>query len=424
MIGRPRMMDPSTRLRASSGQSTVYGLSSFDPKHVEATAAALDLCLACQGCKAECPSGVDMAKLKFAFQSEYYKTHRRQWRDYVFGYFHLTAKLAASIAPMTNALTEVTTIKNLIAKGLGITPHRPFPKFSSQRARLKPRSTPRTRRVIFLSDSFARYIEPETEQAALNILSACGLDVHVLPILGAGASFLSKAFIDQARAHAARVLDLLNQVDPASELPIVGIEPPEVYTFKEDYMDLLPHQDKKIRQRLDKVWLLDEFLIRSTEFNELRVANIGLQPTFDNNLSTKKVYFHPHCHQRAQGPSPDGLPNGTQATIELLRSCGYDVELMDTGCCGMAGTFGYEAEHYELSMKIGELKLFPKIREWKIETTDSINRKSAIVNRNSQIVSSGAACRMQVRQGTGVDAIHPIMLVAKLVAKWKSYEDK
>jgi len=90
----------------------------------------------------------------------------------------------------------------------------------------------------------------------------------------------------------------------------------------------------------------------------------------------------------------------------------------------MAGTFGYESEHYELSMKIGELKLFPKIREWKIETTDSINRKSAIVNRNSQIVSSGAACRMQVRQGTGVDAIHSIMLVAKLVAEWKSYEDK
>ncbi|HLO29932.1 MAG TPA: FAD-linked oxidase C-terminal domain-containing protein, partial [Anaerolineales bacterium] len=313
---------------------------------VEATAAALDLCLACKGCKAECPSGVDMAKLKFAFQSEYYKTHRRQLRDYVFGYFHLAAGLAASVAPISNTLMAIPVIKNMVARSLGITSRRPFPKFVRRRASAPTPQTGRheesKHRVIFLSDAFARYIEPETEQAVLDLLSRCGFEVYMLPILGAGASFLSKGFIAQAQRHAARVLDLLDQVDPAREAPIVGIEPPEIYTFKNDYTDLLPKREVEIRQRMDRVWLLDEFLLRSDEFNRLRVdtsaQEIASSPGFDGmsqpgapRNDMPKIMFHPHCHQRAEGPSPDGLPNGTNATVELLRTCGYDIELMDTG---------------------------------------------------------------------------------------------
>ena len=388
----------------------------FAPRNdiTEATAAALDLCLACKGCKAECPSGVDMAKLKFAFQAEYYKTHRRQLRDYVFGYFHVTAGLVASIAPISNALIEIPVIKNLAAKILGITTQRPFPRFTraGDRARLQPDSQP-GKKIIFLSDPFARYIEPETEQAALEILSRYGFEVQVPPILGAGASFLSKGFINQARQHAARVLDLLNDMDPAREAPIVGIEPPEIYAFKHDYLALLPEREDEITQRVEKAWLLDEFLLRSGESQDLRVVNKKRLSSVEESFSAKKIIFHPHCHQRAEGPSADGLPSGTNATIEFLRSCGYEVELMDTGCCGMAGTFGYEAEHYELSMKVGELKLFPKVRELKIE-----NGKAGTV-----ITSSGAACRMQIRQGTGVDAIHPIMLVAKSISE-KTYDKR
>ncbi len=383
--------------------------SALNDELTPSVAEALDLCLACKGCKAECPSGVDMAKLKFAFQAEYYKTHRRQWRDYVFGYFHVTAGLSAAAAPITNRLMEVPVIKNLVAKTLGITPDRPFPRFSRRRARLKPRSTPRARKVIFLSDSFSRYIEPEIEQAALDVLSACGLDVHVLHVVGAGASFLSKAFIDQARTHAEQILDLLNKVDPAYEVPVVGIEPPEIYTLKEDYVDLIPEHEEEIRRRTDQVWFLDEFLVRSAEFDDLRIANIVQLPSAETDFSKTKVYFHPHCHQRAQAPAPDGLPNGVHATIELLRFCGYDVELMDTGCCGMAGTFGYEAEHYGLSMKIGGLKLFPAVRK---------------VGKGERIVSSGAACRMQIEQGTGVHAVHPITLVAKQIQEWKAYDKR
>ena len=388
----------------------VNGLSSFDQTQVDSTAAALDLCLACKGCKAECPSGVDMAKLKFAFQAEYYKTHRRQWRDYVFGYFHITAGLAASLAPLTNALMRAAPVRNLVGRSLGITLNRPFPKFANKRAQIRTTETSRHEgKIIFLADAFARYIEPETEQAALDVLSACGFDIHVLPILGAGASFLSKGFIDPAQAHAARVLDLLSQVDPAQETTIVGIEPPEIYTFKHDYADLLPGRAQEIAKRVDHAWLLDEFLVRSTEFNDLRVVNWRQSKSAHPNLMVNKIYFHPHCHQRAQGPSLDGLPNGTNATLELLRSCDYEVELMDTGCCGMAGTFGYEAEHYELSMKVGELKVFPQIRE------------QVIKDKGAKVASSGAACRIQIWQGTGVDAIHPISLVASQLREWKSH---
>ncbi|HSL29570.1 MAG TPA: FAD-linked oxidase C-terminal domain-containing protein [Anaerolineales bacterium] len=396
---------------------------------MEAAAAALDLCLACKGCKSECPSGVDMAKLKFAFQAEYYRTHRRQLRDYLFGYFHVTAGLAASIAPVSNALLEVPIIKNLTAKVLGIAPHRPFPKFASQRAKLATETRRRGEKIMFLADPFARYIEPETEQAAFDILSCCGYDVHVLPILGAGASFLSKGFIDQARKHAARVLDLLEQADPSRSAVIVGIEPPEIYAFKHDYLDLLPERAEEIIQRIGRVWLLDEFLLRSDEFHALRIASRERMVVSEGSLTARKINFHPHCHQRAEGPSSDGLPNGTNATLELLRSCGYEVELMDTGCCGMAGTFGYEAEHYEVSMKVGELRLFPKLREtpslpppnpklksgWLSHTSSSDLGEVPLRSGAVGVVSSGAACRMQIRQGTRVEALHPLLFVAEFI---------
>jgi Fe-S oxidoreductase/FAD/FMN-containing dehydrogenase len=386
--------------------SIVHGLSSFDQQKIEAAAQALDLCLACKGCKAECPSGVDMAKLKFAFQAEYYKTHRRQLRDYLFGYFHIAAGLASSVAPLANAVMELPILKKLFSRLLGITDKRPFPKFSRERAKQAATETQR-KKIIFLSDVFSRYIEPQVEQAAFDILTRCGYDVQVLPIIGAGASFLSKGFVDQARRHASKVLDEMDRIDPACELPIVGIEPPEIYCLKHDYGDLLPARELEIWERCAKVWLLDEFLLRSDEFNTLRIVTMENEADLNNDLSPKKVHFHPHCHQRAEGLSPDGLPTGTSATVELFRSCGYKVELMDTGCCGMAGTFGYEAEHYDLSMKVGELKLFPILRQMEEDKA------------NSSVIASGAACRMQIQQGTNLHAMHPLLLIANL---WKKVE--
>ena len=204
-----------------------------------------------------------------------------------------------------------------------------------------------------------------------------------------------------------------------------------MYFLKNEYVDLLPGRSAEIGQRLKHTWLLDEFLLRSDEFNDLRIVTLGLgektvgKTTANGVPSARHVQFHPHCHQRAEGISEDGLPTGTSATVELLRSCGYNVELLDTGCCGMAGTFGYEAEHYDLSMKVGELKLFPMLRSRSAYGTSPKSGPGSSQNKehlNSRfgggwegVLSSGAACRMQIRQGTGVEAVHPIVLVANFL---------
>lgn len=351
---------------------------------------ALDLCLGCKGCKAECPSGVDMAKLKFAFLEKFYKTHRRMIRDYVFGYFHLTARFLVSAAPLVNFITGIPGMMKFIAKILKVTPQRPFPRFSADHARVKPRAG--NQKVIYLSDPFTHFIEPDIEQAAFDVLFAAGYDVVVLSVIGAGASLMSKGFISEARQHAKKVLAELIRKDPMGSFSIVGVEPSEIYFLKNDYFDLIPERESEILSRIKNTWLLEEFLIRVRYPKNVRVATNPI-----------RIIFHPHCHQRAERPSADGLPNGSNASIELLRKVGYEVELIEAGCCGMAGTFGYEAEHYDLSQQVGALKLFPFIK----------NEKG-----NSLIAASGAACRMQIVQGTGELVAHPIVLVNQVIANF------
>jgi FAD/FMN-containing dehydrogenase/Fe-S oxidoreductase len=394
----------STRGRANLLRGLITSYASHNTHSVlqndeltESVAQALDLCLACKGCKAECPSGLDMAKLKYEFENEYYKTNRRPLRDYMFGYFHIVAKAASFVAPLSNPMASNPFLRNMAARLLGITVERPFPKFVSRRA--KPsnvKSWDSGETIIFLSDPFARYIEPQVEQAAFDVLSACGYHIRVLPIVGAGASLLSKGFIDAAKRHAKKVLDSLNQVDPQREAVIVGLEPPEIYTLKNDYRDLFPDRLDEIASVSARTWLLDEYLLRSSKFSDLRVGNKVLKKQSAN--FDRKIIFQPHCHQRAEGLAADGLASGSNATVELLRNCGFDVELLHAGCCGMAGTFGYEAEHYALSMQVGELKLFPIIRGQRED-------------KEFVIVATGAACRMQIFQGVGMSAQHPIELM-------------
>ena len=382
----------------------------YKAEMVEATARALDLCLACKGCKAECPSGVDMAKLKYEFENEYYKTHRRRLRDYVFGYFHVTAALASSIAPVSNGLMDIPLIKNIVSAFLGISTRRPFPKFTNLKPVFAEVRSPGKKAVILINDPFSRYIEPQVEQAALDVLYRCGYEVHVLPVIGAGASLLAKGFIDAARGHARKVLAELNKIDPLHKAAIVGVEPPELYSLKHDYIDLLPELQGEITQRMAKTWLLDEFLLRSDEFNALRVAKMENLSNRKSGLSPK-AYFHPHCHQRAEGPAADGLPSGMNATVELLNVCGYDVELLNAGCCGMAGSFGYDAEHYDLSMKIGELRLFPNLRLASSNSNHATHFQHENAEGQVRVISTGAACRMQIQHGTGIQAQHSILLV-------------
>jgi FAD/FMN-containing dehydrogenase/Fe-S oxidoreductase len=362
-----------------------------------ATYSALDLCLACKGCTSECPSGVDMPKLKYEFMNEYYKTHWHPLRDYLFGYFHIVSKYLSPISPFSNLFMKMNWSSTLLSRFFGITRQRPFPVYNRNKA--KPAANGKQgdhKRILFLSDVFSQYLEPQVAQAAFDILEFAGYEVLVLPIIGAGASLLSKGFVAAARVHAEKVLDAIKALDQGAGLRIVGCEPPEIYCFKHEYFSLLPERRAELEVITKNVWLLDEFLLRSGVLEDLRVVHLAT--TNESRMKNEKITFQPHCHQRAEGLAEDGLPSGASATVAMLRAFGFDVNMIDAGCCGMAGTFGYDTEHYALSMQIGELGVLPKVRM--AET----------------VVSTGSACRMQIKQGAGKDARHPLELVAQRIS--------
>ncbi|MBT3322819.1 MAG: FAD-binding oxidoreductase [Anaerolineae bacterium] len=396
----------SKQIKSFSSRSSRLGSSLED-----AVFASLNLCLACKGCKSECPSGVDMAKLKYEFTNYYYKTHSHRLRDYLFGYIAILAKLGAPFGKKVNQALGNKVLANLVKKIFGIAPERALPKFE----KIIPDTSSSIFEgeiVLYLPDPFTRYFEPEIEQATLKILRAAGLRVIILPILGAGRTLISKGFLEPAKKHAKKVRDEIAKVDPDGKYPVLGVEPSEIYTLKDEYLDFFP-DDKEMQALNDRSYLVDEFLLRINSDSEtyvMRIANIAENEIQEKKLieNTKnksaqagsKVSLHGHCYQKARPPANDGLPVGQEATAVMLRTVGYEVEIIPSGCCGMAGSFGYEEEHYELSMKVGELVLFPEIRKLEGEVP---------------VLAPGTSCREQIKNGTEIMAAHPLIYVASLL---------
>jgi Fe-S oxidoreductase len=387
---RAMIMFPSPLGRGArgEGESAVFG--------------ALDLCLACKGCKAECPSGVDMAKLKYEFQHEYYKSHRRSLRDYLFGYIGPLAQLGAPFGRLVNFVLERKLVRKISNPIFGLAGNRELPKFGviSHRGRYaRSRSfNDNMETVLLLRDTFTHFFEPEIEQAALDVLAACGVQVKILPYFGAGRTLISKGFIEPARRHAGRILDAVRTLDPDGRLPVVGIEPSELYTLRDEFFDLLPERRPEVESLASRAWLVEEFLVRPVKDqknDKLRITRI-LQENPINQV--QKISLHGHCYQKAQPPAADGFPVGQFASAELLQATGYEVEIIPSGCCGMAGAFGYEAEHYKVSMQVGELVLLPAVKQ---------ARESG-----QAIAAVGTSCRSQIADGANVEAHHPIVLVA------------
>jgi Fe-S oxidoreductase len=396
---------------------------------------ALDLCLACKGCKSECPSGVDIAKLKYAFLERYYRSHRRPLRDYLFAHIGLLGALIykTRTAVPVNALLRLSLVRKIINPILEISAERPLPQFSSpppNRIRLSASpaadspqfafvnasaspltsdtSSPET--VLYLPDAFTRHFEPEIEGAALSILQAAGIRLIEIPLLGAGRTLISKGFLKEARVHHLKLLDAIHRLDPRGELPILGIEPSELYTLKDELRDLVPAERRPEATAIAaRAFLIDEFLIRnSPSAQKQRVANlltnispVNQQPNTahlaPDTSMPGTVLLHGHCYQKAQPPAPDGFPVGQAATAAFLRALGFEVEIVPSGCCGMAGAFGYEKEHYDVSMAVGELVLLPIVRN---------------VSPKTQIAAPGASCRAQIADGTRRAADHPLVIAA------------
>lgn len=380
-----------------------------------ATKEALDLCLACKGCQSECPSSVDMAKLKYEFQSHYYATHPRRLRDYLFGYIGIFARLGAPFGGLVNWGMGQPWLRKIVNRWLGVTEKRAFPKFADRKSsRITRQSSsviPKSETILLLPDTFTHYFEPEVEQAALSVLEACGIDVRVLPVYGAGRTLLSKGFLEPAKRHAVHLLDEIRRADPHGILPVVGLEPSEIYTLRDEMLTLFPERQAEIESLAARAWLIDEFLVRPAPKTEkLRIATIltsksaHLEFKIQNpqsEIDNPKILLHGHCYQKAQPPHADGFPVGVHASLALLRAVGYEAELINSGCCGMAGAFGYESEHLELSLQVGELALFPALRQ------------AANDLHPPALAALGTSCRSQIADGAGLEASHSIVHVFK-----------
>jgi FAD/FMN-containing dehydrogenase/Fe-S oxidoreductase len=393
----------STRGRANLLRALVSKEFHSDEIGFQAVKDTLDKCLACKGCKAECPSAVDMAKLKYEFNFHYYTLpgHHRQMRDYLFGYIHNLGKIGHIFAPFVNPLLEKRFFAGLREHLLGISPSRSLPDLSTSSLHHQ------AKRVfgdvnypdcLFLSDPFNEYFFPKTGMDALRVLKAAECRVKLLPVIGAGRTLISKGFLNNAKKHAIHLIESVEKIDPDGKLPVIGIEPSEIYTLKDEYLDLFPHE-YRFEALAERAFMIDEFLIRSSQDRISRLSRIT--EDYGIQAPTKEVLLHGHCYQKAQPPAADGFPAGVAASVLMLEAVGYNVKTIDDGCCGMAGAFGYENEHYSLSMQIGEQALFPAVRS----------------SGESIIATVGVSCKSQIEDGTGYPCIHPISLVARIIER-------
>ena len=337
----------------------------------------LDLCLECKACKSECPLGVDMASLKTEALAAYHEQHGVPLRSRMFGSVRVLNRMGSAAAPLANLLGSARPARLLAQRWLGVTAARPLPRF--QRQHLARWHAARPARpggrgdLVFLADSFTSYTEPSVARAAIELLEAAGWAVRLETAACCGRASLSKGLVDQARDRARHLLD---RVDGRG--PVVGVEPSCLLTLRDEYPAILPG-DPRAKAVAEASRLPEELLNEAIADGRLTLGPIA----------AKRILYHGHCHLKAV--------TGTAATMTLLRAIpGTEVAEVDAGCCGMAGSFGFEAEHYDLSMRIGELRLFPAVRAEPAGTV---------------IAASGVSCRQQIAHGTGRPARHPLEIV-------------
>ena len=375
----------STRGRANALRSAMSGALPVDSLTGERLREVLDLCLECKGCKAECPSNVDMAKLKYEFSYRYHKANGYPLRNRMLANVSQLGKVGSFFAPISNWSMGISTFKEFVEGTAGIDRRRSLPPFASQtfsqwfRARggSVVEGTSRGRVVLF-SDTFTEYNYPDLGRAAVKVLEHMGYEVVVPKPVCCGRPILSKGMLDAAKRNAARnVSSVLPYVEQGAKL--VGLEPSCILSFRDDYVDLLGGDNA--RRVSESTMLIEEFVLHAQ-------GNDGAEIRFSKEPGS--IMLQGHCHQRA-------LVGMGKALGVLSQIPGCETEEISSGCCGMAGSFGLEKEHYVVSMKIGEQELFPAIRE---------RRNGATV------VSEGMSCRHQIEDGTGVKAKHLVEVLA------------
>ena len=369
----------------------------------------MDLCVSCKGCKRECPTGVDMAKMKIEFLHHYRKRHGLRFRDRLVAYLPRYAQWAARFAWLANLRDAVPGLAFLSEKLLGLSARRSLPQWRSDTFAARNYSLPFTGRVgegmgthpqpglppegagengaaremasevVLLIDTFNNYFEPDNARAALAVLRAAGYVVHLPHALdGArplccGRTFLAAGLVDEAKVEARRMIAALKPFVERG-VPVIGLEPACLLGLRDEFVSMLPGAESAALAL--NAMLFEEFLAREQAAGRLK---LDLKA-----LPQKKALVHGHCHQKAF----DVMPS-VQKALKLVP--GLEVEVIESSCCGMAGSFGYEAGHYDVSMRMADASLLPKVRAAAADTL---------------IVADGTSCRHQIHDGAQRDALH------------------
>ncbi|TAH24754.1 MAG: FAD-binding oxidoreductase [Cytophagales bacterium] len=354
----------------------------------------MDLCLSCKGCKSECPSNVDVAKLKAEFLQQYYDANGLPLRSRLIGNFAKANAINSYFPQLANFVMSNKISGGLMKKVLGIAPQRPLPLLSlitlkkwANRHLKEIQPKQKIGKVYLFADEYTNFNESEIGIKAIQLLTSLGYEVELPEHKESGRTFISKGMLRAAKEVAIENVTLLK--DKISETtPLIGIEPSAILGFRDEYPSLVGENLKEKAQQLSKNCLLiDEFISREVKAG--RISSASFEKTQQN------IKLHGHCHQKA-------LSSLEHTKIMLSLPEGTEVDIIPSGCCGMAGSFGYEQEHYDLSQQIGELILFPTVR------------KSA---NTSVIAAPGTSCRHQIKDGTGVKALHPIEILYQALRK-------
>lgn len=367
-------------------------LNRFDHKEIYEV---MDLCLSCKACKSECPSNVDMAKLKAEFLQQYYDANGVPFRSKLIAGFSAFAKWGSLAPSLYNFLVTNRITGSLIKRLSGFAIKRSMPALSKttllswykerQKSRIKNQETDQKKLYLFC-DEFTNYNDAEIGITAVLLLEKLGYEVIIPEHEESGRAWLSKGLIRNAQKIANRNIALLSGIISAST-PLIGIEPSAILTFRDEYPDLASDEQLEAANQLAKnVFFIDEFIA-----NEIAKGNITKEPfTKEKRL----IKLHGHCQQKA-------ISSLASSVKMLSLPENYSVEIIPSGCCGMAGSFGYEKEHYDVSVQIGELVLLPTVRKQAAETI---------------IAAPGTSCRHQIKDGTGRKALHTVEVLYHALA--------
>ena len=380
-----------TRGRANTLRLAITGQLGPDAFSSDAMRETMDLCVSCKGCKRECPVGVDMARMKIEFLDHYYQRHGIGIREKLFAYLPRYASKLKAIGFLLNLRDQIPGFAKISEWLFGLSSHRPLPKWRSDHFKhyAEDAVMAKGEEVVLLVDTFNGCFETENANAALDILRAAGYHVHCPRPLDGGRSlccgrtFLSNGLVDEAKVEISRTMQALKPFVERG-VPIVGLEPSCLLTLRDEYLVLFP--GKESEELAQNSFMLEEFLA-----NELDAGRLELNL---KGLPQSQALLHGHCHQKAF----DAL-SPVQKILGLIPD--LEVKSIDSSCCGMAGSFGYEKEHYDVSMEMGSLSLFPEINE---------------ADEDVLLVADGTSCRGHIKHGTGRQALHVAQVLRMALA--------